>query len=516
MKNKKRVIINIIATIFSFLVNMCISFFLTPYVVENIGVESNGFVGLANNFVQYAQLFTVALNSMAGRFITIKIHQKDEEGASKYFSSVIIANILISIILSVVFAVVILFIDKFFDISGTLIGDVRLLWAFIFTNFILSVYTSVFNVATFVRERLDLSSLATIIGYILRTIILIIFYVLIKSTVVWYMGLATFIAGAFLLIASGFFKKQLLPELKFSKSKFDIKAVKELVASGIWNTITKLSSILSSGLDLLISNIFVSATAMGVLSITKTLPTSLLSLFAAIGYVFAPRLTMSFAKNDFEDMKRQVLFVIKSLTIFSSVVMAALFAFGKEFYALWQPTQNSYDLYILTVISCIQFVFCMPLEPLYNIFTATNKIKASSIALIASSLATIATVFIALNFATSDIVKLIIIAGTSTVMEIIRVTVFLPIYGAKCIKAKKTTFYPIIFKNAISVVVITIIGLMVKKVFNINSWGNFIIALAILTIIGIIYNSLFLLNKEDRIQFFSRIKKKLYKKAKEN
>lgn len=509
MKDKKRLYINIIATLLSAGVNLLITFFLTPYVVKYIGVESNGFVGLANNFVSYAQLFTIALNSMAGRFITIKIHQNDDEGASRYFSSVIIANILISVLLTLVFGVIILFIDRLFDVPTNLISDVKLLWAFIFANFILSVYSSIFSTATFVKERLDLSSIATIIGHILRAIVLILFYVVIKSTSVWYMGLATFGSGIALIIIHAIYKKKLLPNLKFSKDKFDFKAVKELLVSGGWNTIVKLSSILSSGMDLLISNIFVSATAMGVLSITKTLPTNLLSLFGAVGYVFAPQITINYAKKDYEEIKKQVIYAIRLLSMFSSVILGILFAFGKEFYALWQPTQDSSVLYILTIISCMQYVFCMPLEPLYNIFTATNKIKASSIALIMSSGLTILTVFISLNFATTDMAKLMIIAGTSSFMEIIRVLVFLPMYGAKCIKAKKSTFYPIILKNTISFVVITAVGFGLKSIYNVTGWGSLCIAAIILGVIGLGINMVFLLNKEDRKNLFLKIKNKL-------
>lgn len=67
---------------------------MTPFIVEKIGVEANGFVSLANNFVEYAQLITIAVNSMAGRFITIKLHQKNTDDANKYFSSVFIANLI--------------------------------------------------------------------------------------------------------------------------------------------------------------------------------------------------------------------------------------------------------------------------------------------------------------------------------------------------------------------------------------------------------------------------------------
>ena len=100
---KKQMYINLIAQTIAYAVNLAISFFLTPYIVNHIGVEANGFVGLANNFVEYAQLITVALNSMAGRYITIKLHQKNQKEANKYFTDVFFANLFLAVVLTVVF-----------------------------------------------------------------------------------------------------------------------------------------------------------------------------------------------------------------------------------------------------------------------------------------------------------------------------------------------------------------------------------------------------------------------------
>ena len=102
MNNKKQLAINMIAQVSSFVVSFFISFFVTPYIIQQIGVEAYGFVGLANEFVGYAQLITIALNSMAARFITIKLHEGDDESANKYFNSVLLANGVVSVVLTIV------------------------------------------------------------------------------------------------------------------------------------------------------------------------------------------------------------------------------------------------------------------------------------------------------------------------------------------------------------------------------------------------------------------------------
>ena len=65
MGNSKKTAINLVCSIMVLLTNILIGFWLSPFVVEHIGVEANGFVTLANNFVTYVSLIVTALNSMA-------------------------------------------------------------------------------------------------------------------------------------------------------------------------------------------------------------------------------------------------------------------------------------------------------------------------------------------------------------------------------------------------------------------------------------------------------------------
>ena len=506
---KKQTGINLIAQIIAFGINLGISFFLTPFIIEKVGVEANGFVALANNFIEYAQLVTVAINSMAGRFITIRIHQKKQEEANKYFSSVFIANLIISIILTTLSVIVILFINNLVNISDSILNDVRILWSFIFANFILSLFTSVFNVSTFVKNRLDLNAFCNIKGYLIRIVILLFCYIVLDVHV-WYIGMALFFMGLYNLLKNIYYSKKLTPELKINKTYFDIKAILELIKSGIWNTLSKLSSILSSGLDLLITNIFINATAMGVLSLSKTIPTIILSLFGTIASIFAPSLTISYASKDNTSMKKQLINSIKLLGILSSIPLAILIGFGKEFYTLWAPSQDSGLLYTLTLINCLNLVFCLPLEPLYNIFTATNKIKTSSLALITFSTLSIISTFIILKLVPNNInIKMFTIIGTSSFYNIIRVLTFLPMYGAKCLDLKLNTFYSVIFKNTISVVVLSIIAIIIKTILTINDWLSLLLVCVFIAIVGLIINTLIILNKNDRLYIINLIKEKI-------
>ena len=99
MTENKQLFINLISQIIAFAVNLSINFFVTPYIVEQLGSEAYGFIGLANNFVNYASIVTIALNSMLGRFVTINFHQGNIKKANMYYNSVLLANVILSVIM---------------------------------------------------------------------------------------------------------------------------------------------------------------------------------------------------------------------------------------------------------------------------------------------------------------------------------------------------------------------------------------------------------------------------------
>ena len=57
MGKSKALIVNMLASILTFLVSLGISFFFTPYLTNTVGEEAYGFVSLANNFINYITSF---------------------------------------------------------------------------------------------------------------------------------------------------------------------------------------------------------------------------------------------------------------------------------------------------------------------------------------------------------------------------------------------------------------------------------------------------------------------------
>ena len=133
--SKKIVFLNMFANFLSFGIQMLISFFLTPYIISNVSSEAYGFISLANSFPAYASLVTAALNAMASRFVSIEVHKKNIKKANEYFSSVILANLILAVIILGFGSAFIANIEHFINIPAELLKDVKYLFVIIFFEF---------------------------------------------------------------------------------------------------------------------------------------------------------------------------------------------------------------------------------------------------------------------------------------------------------------------------------------------------------------------------------------------
>ena len=134
--NNKRLLVNLLGQLTSFVCTAGISFFLTPYIVSTLGRDAYGFVGLANNITSYITLFTIAINGMLSRYITIEYSKKDYKSASQYFSTALITQGCLAIILVIPMLLLAGNMELIFDVTPELEWDVKILWAMIFVTFL--------------------------------------------------------------------------------------------------------------------------------------------------------------------------------------------------------------------------------------------------------------------------------------------------------------------------------------------------------------------------------------------
>lgn len=501
MTKNKQLFINMSAGVGALGISMLINFFLSPYIVASIGAEAYGFVQLSNNLLSYFNVLAIALNSMSSRFISISYFRDDIKEAKEYYSSTFFANLILVIVFMPIILVGIFNIERFLNISDYLLTDVKGLMTFLAANFLLTLICTNLGISFYVKNKLYILSLINIIGYVLRGGLLLLLYMNFEPHVA-YMGMVTLIVTIFTQLSNLRFKKKLVPELSLQKRMFSWGKVKNLIGSGIWNTITRIGSLLQEGLDLLITNVMISAADMGVLAIAKTIPNLINNVLNTLISSFMPNLTELFAKGDKEGLKKDIKQSMKIIGMLINIPIALLIGFGDVLFSLWFPTQDANLLQILSILTIFPWAIMGQATIIHNIFTVVNKIKVNSILVCITGLLNVLVVFVLLKTTSFG---LFAVAGVSSIMSILRNVIYTVPFGAIYIGCPWYTFFPEIVKATVSVALVGTISYVLKLFIPGISWIWLIIFAVAAVIIGLLFNFYLVLNKDDRKFIFTKI-----------
>ncbi len=504
--DNKRIFINMVFGVLAFLLNTLINFFLAPYITGQFGSEAYGYIKLATDFTAYTSLFSIALNSMASRFIMLEREQEKYESANEYYSSLMMANILLAVIIGRGSFLCVLNLEKLIAIPIDLVPQVKITFAIVFLSFIISLLTSIYSNCYYLTNRLDLNSIHNAISTIIRVSATLGLFVVFKPRIS-YVVLGTLIATVYLGYMNYRDAGRLMPDMKVDKNRFNPDKIRTLFVSGIWNSLTKLSQIFSSGLDLLITNILVGSKMMGYLSIAKTVPGLIVSFNATIANVFSPNLMILYSKDDLENLKKATKSAMRFMCLFVSIPNAILITMGIEFFRLWVPGQPAELINILSILTIINSSVTGPAQPLYQIFTITNKVKESSIVMILYGFSSIIITYMCLKFTPLGVYA---VAGVSLVGSVIVALVYHIPFAAKYIGLPKSTFLPEIGLSILSLSVLCVMGYVVNYFFDVgSSWFMWIFSACITGAISLVINMALILSSEERKSLFDMVKRKI-------
>lgn len=500
--------INIITSVGVMVVNLVISFWLSPYIIRTIGVEASGFVSLANNFVTYANLIVTALNAMAARFITIAYIQNDHERANLYYNSVFWGNLIIVAVLLIPVSYLVAKLENFIEVPADILLDVKVLFSLAFLSFFVRTGAPNWDCGTAITNRMDLSYIPNMVTSILRCVLLVAMFTF-WAPRVWYVSLTSALIGFITLGIAGYYTHKLTPELRVQLRKpiCSWNAVKELVGSGIWSAVANGGNMLLSGLDLLICNLYIGATPMGILSLSKTLPNILIQLSESIRGAFGPELIISFAKGDKEGIYNCITRAMKITSIVVTIPTAGLVIMSDAFYSLWVPTQDAKLLQTLTTLAVLSYLINSGVVILFNVFSTVNKVKYNAVAMIISGTGSMLVTLLLIWFTDWDIYA---VAGVSSIATICKNLFFTIPVASKLLGYKWYRFYSQVGVSVLSSGVIILVGLLVRMVMPVDTWLMFFLACMVIGLIGLCLNILIVLNRSERRYLFSVIARKLH------
>lgn len=505
-KQNRQTMISLATSIISMATTMLVGFFLSPYIVRTLGEEANGFAQLANNFINYASLLTLALNSMAGRFIINSYYKGDYETSLRYYSTVITGNIIIIVLLILPAVYCVYNLETIVQIDSAIPHHVKYLFAFVFLNFFVAQIAGLLNIATIVKNKQYIQNAITMVKTVCNGVLLLVVFSLF-SPKIYYVSLVGLALTILTVPAFYQVKRHILPDITFHPNAFDIKIVGKLLKSGVWNTVNQGGNLLMTGLDLLISNLFINPVQMGVLAVAKVIPNSIIQLGVAVNTSFSPNLMIAFTGQEKADILKSLRFSMKTSSILISIPIAVLCVYGQSFYQLWVPSMDAKKLAILSILTCMAFIPFAGPQVLNNVYTAANKLAVNALTVLLGGIVNFVIVIVLLK--TTNL-GLYAVAGVSSVVSILRNLIITVPYTARILSLKWYTFYKDVI---ISMACCSLNGVAcwaMLKIIIPTSWGAMAASVVCACVVSLFVDCLLLLNLTERRNIVDKLKRKLY------
>jgi len=503
MSTNRQIAKNIFFNIGVFVINTGITFFLSPYLIKTVGKEAYGFYPLISNIIGYSSIITSAIGSMVGRFITMELYKGNKEEAEGYFNSVLLANWVLSLLFCILLMIGVVYIADILTVPQNLTYAVR--WIFLLSGIamVLSLNFDLLGIGTYVKNRIDLNSKMRM-AVSIANVICIVWMFSVYSPSIVYIGHASLLSTLLGVVFNCYYKKKLLPEFLIRPLKmFSFKKMKTLISAGIWNSVNQLSNVLLTHIDLLITNIFLGAAVTGDFALVKMAPNVIYTLLALLSGSFIPNFNILYAQGKSDTLLHEIKKSMRVVGVLICVPLGFLLVFADEFFSLWVPSVDSEFLYWLSFITVLPMIFGSSINPIFGVFTVTNRLRIPSIVLLFTGVITTIVIIGLLKFTNIGVWSIPIVGA---IQHAARNLIFTPIYASHVLGIKWHTFFPTVLKCCMALSVVCMTALMIKVIVTNISWPTLVMKAFLLASVSMILNAYVILDKRERTFLVTKVK----------
>ncbi|QNL51570.1 oligosaccharide flippase family protein [Olivibacter sp. SDN3] len=453
-----------------FILNGIIGFWLPPYLIKKLGVGAYGMIPLATTIIGYASVITVAVNGSLSRFMALSKERESEEGTSQVFNTALIAIGGILLLLVPGFILFSTQIEKIISVPDGYVTDAVQLFLCISFSFILTCLTSVFNVSAYVANRLDLVNQVTVINTLVRVLVVVGTYLLIKVSLLGY-GFAVLLGSIFASRYSFYLFKKYSPNIKLRFKDFRKERLYELLSMGGWLVVIQLGSILFLQIDLIVVNKIMGNEAAGKYSVILQWSNLIRTLSISLSGVLGPLILTLYAKRQIEQMTKITLLSNKTLTLFITCMVATLCILSENLLSLWVGEEFA-AMKWLFILVLLPLPINLGIQPLFSLNRAYNKVKVPGIFTVVMGVVNLLLAVYLVKYTSLGLYGVAIASG---LVLTIKNFIFMPIYIAGNMGINRFTFFKSSISSLLLLGVAIVMGQTYTTFFQIDTWPAIIL-----------------------------------------
>lgn len=372
----RRILPNVVSNVAFMLVNFVMGLVLVPYYTSELGVAAYAIIPVATSITSYITLISDSLTSTVSRYLTIDMGS-DMTSAKRTFNTAVMGFTGIVLAAIPIIVLISLLAPSIFDIATNTVISVQLMFVFILSAVLISIWSNNFITVMYSRNRIDLMNIVKITQVVLQIALIVLFFTYVSKSVE-YVGLAYFIAAVVYAVFGFLMARHVCPELKVSRRQFDRGRLGEMLSVGGWSLINSLGNLLFIQTSLLLVNVLMGAEAGGYFGVIVTVISAVSSLVDTLASIFAPIIYGLFAEGRMEVMGRVSRMAVKVVGLVMSMPIAFLCVFSAPILTLWVGADYAFltDVVWATMFVMIGIGAISPAYPLTMVYL---KVKVPGI-----------------------------------------------------------------------------------------------------------------------------------------
>ena len=471
-KFKEQLPFNLISNAGLFFLNVIIGIWMVPFLIGHLGVEGYGFIPLALSITAFAGLISFSLNGAMSRFLVMALHGNDTGRANRVFNTAFWVLVPLAVWLLPLSGLFSWLTPRVFRVPAYLTAQVQGLFFLMLFSSIVQVFSPVFSASAFAVNRLDLQKFMEMGGIFVRTLLIIVFFVFLRTGLRG-VGVAYLAGGAASLALGYFFFRKLTPSLRISRQYFNLETLKELTSMGEWLVVGQIGAMLFWEFNLIVVNVLFGAYEAGQYGAILQGSFLLRSLACLTADVLVPVVLISHARGETQKIVAMTGHAIRFLGLGVAVPIGLLCGFAGPLLTVWLGKDFAPLAPLLWVLT-FHLVVNLAVVPLFAIHSAFNRVRipgAVSFGLGAVS------IFLAVVLARHCGWGLYGVAAAAAIKLTAQNGIFTPLYTAHILKLPPMTFLRPLGRGILLAGAGMILGQVLSRLFLICDWAQlFVVA----------------------------------------
>lgn len=292
-----RTSLNAILSAFSIVASTLSTLILLPMIQGSMGLEAYGYIGVAASFINMSTIASVAITSMAARFISLPLNRKCYDEANKYFNSIGLACSALAVLFILLFILVAANVQYIMRISPAMVYQVRILILVLAGSLCCTVLKTPFIAALYSSNRLYIDYFFIGMSQIARVAVPWLLFPCLGASI-WLPYAGAFVVDVCMVLFHLASFKRFTPQLSISHRFMHISYIRELLQTGMWVSIQKAGSSLLTTISLYLGNLYVGPFLSGVFNSITQLQSFMGVYINAVVNLYVPYLYRAYSNDE--------------------------------------------------------------------------------------------------------------------------------------------------------------------------------------------------------------------------